>query len=71
MKVIKTQVRIIGAGPAGLVLAHWLKKHGIASFIIELRSRHYVEGRVRAGLLEQNTVDIIKELGEHKIFQIL
>lgn len=63
MEIIKTQVGIIGAGPAGLVLAHWLKKHGIASVIIELRSRPYVEGRVRAGLLEQNTVDIIKELG--------
>lgn len=63
MKKIKTQVGIIGAGPAGLVLAHWLKKHGISSVILELRSREYVEGRVRAGLLEQNTVDIIKELG--------
>lgn len=63
MKTIKTQVGIIGAGPAGLTLAHWLKKQGIASVIIEHRSREYVEGRVRAGLLEQNTVDILKELG--------
>lgn len=63
MKKIKTQVGIIGAGPAGLTLAHWLKMHGIASVIIELRSREYVEGRVRAGLLEQNTVDIIKSFG--------
>ena len=63
MKKIKTQVGIIGAGPAGLVLAHWLKKHGISSVILELRSREYVEGRVRAGLLEQNTVDIIRDLG--------
>lgn len=63
MKKIKTQVGIIGAGPAGLTLAHWLKKHGISSVILELRSRKYVEGRVRAGLLEQNTVDIINELG--------
>ncbi|WP_203226891.1 4-hydroxybenzoate 3-monooxygenase [Confluentibacter flavum] len=63
MKTIKTQVGIIGAGPAGLVLAHWLKKHGISSVILELRSREYVEARVRAGLLEQNTVDIIKSLG--------
>ena len=63
MKIIKTQVGIIGAGPAGLTLAHWLKQQGISSVIIELRSREYVEGRVRAGLLEQNTVDIINQLG--------
>ena len=63
MKTIQTQVGIIGAGPAGLTLAHWLKQHGISSVIIELRSREYVEGRVRAGLLEQNTVDIINNLG--------
>lgn len=62
MKKIHTQVGIIGAGPAGLTLAHWLRHHGIASVILEQRSREYVEGRVRAGLLEQNTVDILKEL---------
>jgi p-hydroxybenzoate 3-monooxygenase len=63
MKKIKTQVGIIGAGPAGLTLAHWLKKHGIESVIIENRSSEYVQSRVRAGLLEQNTVDIYKHLG--------
>ncbi len=63
MKKIKTQVGIIGAGPAGLSLALWLKKHGIKSVIIEHRSREYVEARVRAGLLEQNTVDIFEKLG--------
>ncbi len=63
MKIIKTQIGIIGAGPAGLTLAHWLKKHGIDSAILENRSREYVEGRVRAGLMEQNTVDIMKDLG--------
>lgn len=63
MKTIKTQVGIIGAGPAGLTLAHWLKKHGIESVILEHRSREYVQARVRAGLLEQNTVDIYKHLG--------
>ncbi len=63
MKTIKTQVGIIGAGPAGLTLAHWLKKYGIEAVIIEHRSREYIQGRVRAGLLEQNTVDILKELG--------
>ncbi|MGR3811783.1 4-hydroxybenzoate 3-monooxygenase [Jiulongibacter sp. NS-SX5] len=62
MKKLKTQVGIIGAGPAGLTLAHWLKSHGISSVILEHRSRAYVEARVRAGLLEQNTVDILKQL---------
>ncbi|PHN06484.1 4-hydroxybenzoate 3-monooxygenase [Flavilitoribacter nigricans DSM 23189 = NBRC 102662] len=60
---MKTQVGIIGAGPAGLILAHWLKQHGIHAVILEHRSREYVEGRVRAGLLEQNTVDILRSLG--------
>lgn len=60
---IKTQVGIIGAGPAGLTLAHWLKQQGINAVIVEHRSREYVEGRVRAGLLEQNTVDVFKQLG--------
>lgn len=60
---IKTQIGIIGAGPSGMVLANWLKKHGISAVILELRSRKYVEGRVRAGLVEQNTKDILKELG--------
>lgn len=60
---MKTQVVIIGAGPAGLTLAHWLKKNGISSIIIEHRSQEYVQARVRAGLLEQNTVDILKDLG--------
>lgn len=63
MNRIRTQVGIIGAGPAGLFLAHWLKKHGISSVVLERKSRAYVEGRVRAGLLEQNTQDIMKELG--------
>lgn len=63
MKTIKTQVGIIGAGPAGLTLAHWLKQQGISSVIIEHRSQEYVQARVRAGLLEQNTVDILKNLG--------
>lgn len=62
MKKIKTQVGIIGAGPAGLFLAHWLKKNGIETVILERKSREYVEGRVRAGLLEQNTQDILREL---------
>ena len=63
MKKIKTQVGIIGAGPAGLTLAHWLKQKGISSVILEHRSQEYVQARVRAGLLEQNTVDILENLG--------
>lgn len=63
MKNIKTRVGIIGAGPAGLTLAHWLKSHGIHSIIIERKSQEYIQSRVRAGLLEQNTVDILTKLG--------
>lgn len=63
MKILKTQVGIIGAGPAGLTLALLLRQQGIEAIIIENRSREYVQARVRAGLLEQNTVDIYKNLG--------
>lgn len=62
MKNYTTQVGIIGAGPAGLTLALMLHQQGISSIIIENRSREYVESRVRAGLLEQNTVDLLDEL---------
>ena len=59
----RTQVGIIGAGPAGLLLARLLKNHGIDSVILEARSRDYVEARVRAGVLEQGTVDLLDEAG--------
>ncbi len=59
----RTQVGIIGAGPAGLLLARLLKNHGIESVILEARSRDYVEARVRAGVLEQGTVDLLDEAG--------
>ena len=60
---MRTQVGIVGAGPAGLTLALLLAREGIESVILEARDRDYVEQRVRAGLLEQNTVDLLNELG--------
>src|SRR6266576_1524640 len=60
---LRTQVGIVGAGPAGLVLSHLLYLQGIESFVIENRTRQYVEERVRAGVLEQGTVDLLSEMG--------
>ncbi|HTE81649.1 MAG TPA: 4-hydroxybenzoate 3-monooxygenase [Reyranella sp.] len=59
----RTQVGIIGAGPAGLLLARLLTLHGIDSVILEARTRDYVEARVRAGVLEQGTVGLLEEAG--------
>jgi p-hydroxybenzoate 3-monooxygenase len=63
---MRTQVGIVGAGPAGLVLSHLLHLHGIESVVLENRSRQYVQERVRAGVLEQGTVDLLKETGVGK-----
>jgi p-hydroxybenzoate 3-monooxygenase len=60
---MRTQVAIVGAGPAGLVLAHLLGLQGIASVVLEHRSREYVEARVRAGVLEQGTIDVLRQMG--------
>ena len=63
MKQTRTQVGIVGAGPAGLVLGHLLHLQGIESVVLESRSREYCQERVRAGLLEQNTADLLVEIG--------
>jgi len=60
---MRTQVGIVGAGPAGLVLSHLLHLQGIDSIVLECRSREYVQERVRAGVLEQNTVDLLSATG--------
>ena len=60
---MRTQVAIIGAGPAGLLLAHLLHQRGIESVVLEAKSRDYVENRVRAGVLEHQSVDILNEAG--------
>ena len=60
---MRTQVGIVGAGPAGLMLSHLLHLNGIESVILECRSRQYIEDRVRAGVLEQGTVDLMVETG--------
>jgi p-hydroxybenzoate 3-monooxygenase len=60
---LRTQVGIVGAGPAGLLLGHLLHLNGIDSVIVENRSRDYVVDRVRAGVLEQGTVDLLHAMG--------
>ncbi|MBX3502178.1 MAG: 4-hydroxybenzoate 3-monooxygenase [Alphaproteobacteria bacterium] len=63
MAETRTQVAIIGAGPAGLLLGQMLHVQGIDSVILERHDRAYVEGRIRAGVLEQGTVDMLHEIG--------
>jgi p-hydroxybenzoate 3-monooxygenase len=60
---IRTQVAIIGGGPAGLMLSHLLHKAGVSSVILERRSPAYVESRIRAGVLEQTSADLLREIG--------
>jgi len=60
---VKTQVAIIGAGPAGLLLGHLLRAEGIDCIIVERQTRAHVEGRIRAGVLETVTTDLLHRLG--------
>jgi p-hydroxybenzoate 3-monooxygenase len=60
---MRTQVGIVGAGPAGLMLSHLLARAGIDSVVLEARSREYVQQRVRAGVLEHPTVELLREVG--------
>jgi p-hydroxybenzoate 3-monooxygenase len=60
---MRTDVGIVGAGPAGLTLARLLENAGIESVVLEARSRSYCEARIRAGVLEQGTVDLLRDAG--------
>ena len=60
---MRTQVAIIGAGPAGLLLAHLLTRGGVDSVVLETRSQEYVASRIRAGILEQSSVDLLTGVG--------
>jgi p-hydroxybenzoate 3-monooxygenase len=62
-RTIRTQVAIVGAGPAGLTLSCLLAKAGIDSVVLENRSRRYVEARIRAGVLEQGTAEVLESVG--------
>lgn len=59
----RTQVCIIGAGPAGLLLGHLLRLEGIECVVLERQTGDYVLGRIRAGVLERITVDLMSRLG--------
>ncbi|MCB0020148.1 MAG: FAD-dependent monooxygenase, partial [Anaerolineales bacterium] len=63
---MRTQVGIIGSGPAGLLLSRILAQHGIESVLLERQSRAYVEARIRAGVLEQGTVNMLRDCGVHE-----
>ncbi|CRM04729.1 4-hydroxybenzoate 3-monooxygenase [Pseudomonas poae] len=63
MKTLKTQVAIIGAGPSGLLLGQLLHNAGIQTLILERQSADYVQGRIRAGVLEQGMVDLLRQAG--------
>ena len=60
---MRTQVGIIGAGPAGLMLSHLLHQRGIESVVVDLRARSDIEETIKAGVLEQGTVDLMTQTG--------
>jgi len=62
-KLNPTPVAIVGAGPAGLLLSHLLHLEGVESIVLEVRTREEIEGTIRAGVLEQGTVDLLKQIG--------
>jgi p-hydroxybenzoate 3-monooxygenase len=63
MDQVRTQVAIVGAGPAGMLLSHLLAAEGVESVVVEIRSEEYVASRIRAGILEQSTVDLLRATG--------
>lgn len=63
MDEVRTQVAIIGAGPAGMLLSHLLAAEGVESVVVETRTEEYVASRIRAGILEQSTVDLLRSAG--------
>ena len=63
MPKLETQIAIVGAGPSGLMLSHLLHLHGIHSVVVEDRAREYCETRIRAGVLEQGSVDLLRRSG--------
>ena len=63
MREERTRVAIVGAGPAGMLLAHLLDREGVESVVLESRTQEYVASRIRAGILEQSTVDLLREIG--------
>jgi p-hydroxybenzoate 3-monooxygenase len=63
MAAMRTRVAIIGAGPSGLLLSHLLAADGIESIVVETRSQDYVLSRIRAGILEHSSVDLLTQVG--------
>ena len=63
MDEVRTQVAIIGAGPAGMLLSHLLAADGVESVVVETRTEEYVASRIRAGILEQSSVDLLRSAG--------